>query len=124
MTILVTGGTGFLGIAVKYRDDLRGRVSDNRERYAEIASMMGCIKTIWVHSIEDGSVDYRDQMYYGIHLLAGIHKEVDEFEEGYFVVLHSLYDISESSFYRYRLKNKDSILLWTFNKVLEAIKAL
>lgn len=115
------GGKGFLGIEVKYHENLEGKAAEHRERYDEIAEMMGCF------------IDYRYdwlkeqplQQIWRDHLLVGIHKEVDGFQEGYFVFLYPCKNYAcLAALWNYQdvLSDEDSFLHWTIEEVLEAIK--
>ena len=75
---------GFIGIEVKYHENLIGAASPHKDRYDQIADQMGCFK-------ESNREDLKDQPLQQIwrdHLLAGIHRIADGFEEGFFVFLY------------------------------------
>ena len=75
---------GFIGIEVKYHENLIGAASPHKDRYDQIADQMGCFKE---SNREDLKVQPLQQVWRD-HLLAGIHRIADGFEEGFFVFLY------------------------------------
>ncbi len=114
-------GKGFLGIEVKYHENLEGKAAEHRSRYDEIAEMMGCFDTDKYDDLKKQPL----QQIWRDHLLAGIHMEVDGFEEGYFVFLYPRDNLACSwniQLYEDLLSNEDSFIQWTVEDVLESIK--
>ena len=84
-----SGGKGFAGIEVKYHESLnigdeKKHYEDHGERYDEIAEAMECF-----HEAKLGELrGSRLQQIWRDHLLMGVHKDVDGFEDAFFVLLH------------------------------------
>ena len=112
---------GFIGIEVKYHENLIGAASPHKYRYDQIADQMGCFK-------ESNREDLKDQPLQQIwrdHLLAGIHRIADGFEEGFFVFLYpekNTYCSSAVADYERCLTNTDTFASWTIESVASAIK--
>ena len=112
---------GFIGIEVKYHENLIGAASPHKDRYDQIADQMGCFK-------ESNREDLKDQPLQQIwrdHLLAGIHRIADGFEEGFFVFLHpekNPHCSSAVADYKRCLTNADTFASWTIESVAGAIK--
>ena len=112
---------GFIGIEVKYHENLIGAASPHKDRYDQIADQMGCFK-------ESNREDLKDQPLQQIwrdHLLAGIHRIADGFEEGFFVFLYPQKNTHCSSAvadYERCLTNTDTFASWTIESVAGAIK--
>ncbi len=116
-----SGGKGFLGIEVKYHENLEGQAADHRERYDEIAEIMGCFDLSEYDELKKQPL----QQIWRDHLLAGIHKVVDGYDEGYFVFLYPKTNNACSwpiQQYKNILVNTDSFLGWTLEDVVEAIQ--
>lgn len=82
---------------------------------------MGCFETYDYDRLKEQPL----QQIWRDHLLAGIHKEVGDFEEGYFVFLYPRGNYAcLASHWNYvdKLANEDSFLSWTVEEVLETIK--
>ena len=84
-----SGGKGFAGIEVKYHENLdtgkeKTHYEEHGERYDEIAGVMGCFREAALDRLR-GS---RLQQIWRDHLLMGVHKNVDGFEDAFFVLLH------------------------------------
>ena len=112
---------GFIGIEVKYHENLIGAASPHKDRYDQIADQMGCFK-------ESNREDLKAQPLQQIwrdHLLAGIHRIADGFEEGFFVFLYpekNTHCSSAVSDYERCLTNTDTFASWTMESVASAIK--
>ena len=112
---------GFIGIEVKYHENLIGAAAPHRDRYDQIADQMGCFK-------ESDREDLKTQPLQQIwrdHLLAGIHRMADGFEEGFFVFLYpekSTHCSSAVADYKECLTNTDTFASWTIESVASAIK--
>ena len=79
-----SGGRGFVGVEVKYHEDLLGRAAGHRSRYDEVASCMGCFATDLPHDLRLQPL----QQLWRDHLLAGAVRQVDGFDDGFFLVLY------------------------------------
>ena len=112
---------GFIGIEVKYHENLIGAAAPHRDRYDQIADQMDCFK-------ESDRKDLKTQPLQQIwrdHLLAGIHRMADGFEEGFFVFLYpekSTHCSSAVADYKECLTNTDTFASWTIESVASAIK--
>jgi hypothetical protein len=112
---------GFIGIEVKYHENLIGAASPHKDRYDQIADQMGCFKE---SNREDLKVQPLQQVWRD-HLLAGIHRIADGFEEGFFVFLYpekNTYCSSAVADYKRCLTNTDTFASWTIESVVSAIK--
>ena len=115
------GGCGFIGIEVKYHENLKGKAAKHRSRYDEIAEMMGCFK-------EERLIELKLQPLQQIwrdHLLAGVHLQEDNFDDGFFVFLYpqgNPHCSSAISKYRDCLSDCESILGWTLEDVSAVIR--
>ena len=112
---------GFIGIEVKYHENLIGAASPHKDRYDQIADQMGCFK----ESNREGLKDQPLQQIWRDHLLAGIHRIADGFEEGFFVFLHpekNPHCSSAVADYKRCLTNADTFASWTIESVAGAIK--
>ena len=83
-----SGGNGFAGIEVKYHENLdtgdeKKHYEEHGERYDKIAEAMGCFREAELGKLR-GS---RLQQIWRDHLLMGVHKDVHEFEDAFFVIL-------------------------------------
>ncbi|MGB2963678.1 MAG: hypothetical protein WBB69_06795 [Anaerolineales bacterium] len=116
-----SGGRGFLGVEVKYHENLKGKASPHRERYDQVAEIMGCFKIHHLSKLREQPL----QQIWRDHLLAGIHKHVDDFDEGAFVFLYpreNLHCAEAVQTYQEKLSNTDSFLTWTLEDVAETIQ--
>ena len=112
---------GFIGIEVKYHENLIGAASPHKYRYDQIADQMGCFKE---SNREDLKVQPLQQIWRD-HLLAGIHRIADGFEEGFFVFLYpekNTHCSSAVADYERCLTNTDTFASWTIESVASAIK--
>lgn len=81
---LPAGERGFLGVEVKYHENLAGGDDRHRPRYDEIADEMGCFNPHTLPLLRQPPLEqiWRD------HLLAGALQHADDFDEGAFVFLY------------------------------------
>ncbi len=117
----LSGGKGFLGIEVKYHENLKGKAASHRSRYDEIAQIMGCFRPETLNDLKQQPL----QQIWRDHLLAGIHKHIDSFEEGAFVFLYPIDNphCNEAiQAYQEKLSNQDSFLAWTLEDLVESIQ--
>ena len=78
-----SGDSGFIGIEVKYHENLQANLAKHRERYDEIAYLMECFPP----DKRDALKKLPLQQIWRDHLLAGIHRRVDRFADGFFAFL-------------------------------------
>lgn len=110
---------GFIGIEVKYHENLLGPAAEHKPRYDEVADAMGCF------------VDDHDrlksapiQQVWRDHLLAGITRIEDGYADGLFVTLypadngHVRTALEE---YERQLVNPDSFEAWTLEQFVAAL---
>ena len=115
------GSKGFIGIEVKYHENLIGQASTHKARYDEIASQMDCFNGSRLDDLKKQPL----QQIWRDHLLAGIHKIVDGFEEGFFVFLYpeaNTYCAEAVDRYGQCLTKSDTFKPWTLESVVNAIK--
>ena len=79
-----SGGRGFVGIEVKYHENLLGPAGQHRARYDEIAERMGCFAPGTANTLKSAPL----QQIWRDHLLAGITRDVDGYDEAAFVMLY------------------------------------
>lgn len=79
-----TGGTGFIGIEVKYHEDLVVKTAEHRPRYDEVARAMGCFVEAQLPALRRAPLEqiWRD------HLLAGSMLATGEWAAGLYVFLY------------------------------------
>lgn len=79
-----SGKKGFVGIEVKYHENLQNKPAVMRQRYFEIASQMGCFKSNAMEQLQQKPLEqiWRD------HMLAGSILQADDFDDGFFVFLY------------------------------------
>lgn len=76
---------GFIGIEVKYHENLKNKPAEMKDRYFEVASQMGCFKK---ESLDFLQISPLEQIWRD-HLLAGslLYSLKDGFRDGFFVFL-------------------------------------
>lgn len=115
------GGRGFVGIEVKYHEDLKGSPSPHKPRYDEVADMMGCFDA-------EARLRLRDmplQQVWRDHLLAGITRQVDAFDDGFFVFLcpEANTDCAEAvTAYEGCLTRDDTFAPWGLGEFVETVR--
>ncbi len=77
------GKPGFVGIEVKYHENLSDKPGDHRSRYDEIAESMGCFVSGSHNQLRCKPL----QQIWRDHLLSGVYRMVDGFADGLFVFL-------------------------------------
>ena len=77
-------GRGFIGIEVKYHENLKGVSAQHRPRYDEIADIMGCFKPELMTPLRNQPL----QQIWRDHLLAGSLRQPGDFDDGFFVFLY------------------------------------
>ncbi len=118
-----SGQNGFVGIEVKYHEDLKKDDSKLRKRYFDVANEMGCFKKEAFKKFAKPSLKqiWRD------HLLAGslLNAIDDGFEDGFFVFLspeNNLHCKEAVEEYKQCLTDDRTFENWTLEEVAEAIK--
>lgn len=114
---------GFIGIEVKYHENLRSTTVENKDRYFEVASRMGCFKRDCLKTLRRSPLGqiWRD------HLLAGslMYSPKDNFRDGFFVLLYpkdNPHCQSAVEKYKKCLSIDRTFQAWTLEDVTEAIK--
>jgi len=78
---------GFIGIEVKYHENLKNKPAEIKDRYFEVASAMGCFKDKCLNVLQLSPLEqiWRD------HLLAGslLYSPKDDFKDGFFCISFS-----------------------------------
>ena len=116
------GGKGFIGIEVKYHENLIGKSAATTDRHREIAGQMKCFYEDSLEYLEKQPL----QQIWRDHMLAGIHKIVNEFEEGFFVFLYpdgNTHCSDAVAKYQECLTNQQTFTTWTLESVASAIKS-
>ncbi len=115
------GEKGFVGIEVKYHENLKDKPSQLKERYLEVAREMNCFKDDCFKILQESPLEqiWRD------HLLAGSILQADGFDDGFFVFLYPKGNIHCSRAikdYRNCLTNSKTFEYWVIEDVAKAIK--
>jgi hypothetical protein len=108
------GGKGFIGIEVKYHENLKGPPGEHKGRYEEVADMMGCFKN-FIGPLKKSPL----QQIWRDHLLAGITRIADGYDDGLFVTLYPEDNLDVANAlgdYRAQLLNEGSFAAWTLEK--------
>jgi len=115
------GDAGFAGIEVKYHENLANKPSRHHARYDEIADQMGCFDLASRARLRAQPL----QQIWRDHLLAGIHRRVDDFGDGFFVFLSPRENEAchrAVTAYRQYLTCEASFIHWTLESMVEAIR--
>ena len=115
-------GTGFVGIEMKYSEDLGQRPARHRARHDEVASQMGCFKAKGLDELRTPPLEqvWRD------HLLAGAMRIQDGFDDGFFALIYPKDNRScGSAANRYRdcLRDSDTFVVWNLEDIVASIQA-
>lgn len=112
-----TGGRGFVGIEVKYHENIGDKSAKHRSRYDEVAKQMGCFRSGTIEALKVRPL----QQFWRDHLLAGAIKLKDGFDDALFVVLYprdnKACDAATTS-YRELLEDSSSFDSWLIEDVL------
>jgi len=115
------GGKCFIGIEVKYHENLQGPSGEHKQRYDDVAKQMECF-----------GKDHEPlkktplQQIWCDHLLAGITRIVDNYDDGIFVTLYPKDNTHVStalSDYRTRLTNEDTFESWSLEDFVAALRS-
>lgn len=115
-----TGGRGFIGIEVKYHENLIGKPGRHRVRYDEVANEMKCFPAD--HSVF--MVSPLQQLWRD-HLLSGILKIKNNYEDALFIVLYPKDNghVAEAvKGYRADLIQTESFDAWTLEEFVVMLK--
>lgn len=115
------GERGFIGIEVKYHENLEEQQSPPRPRYYEIAALMGCFRQEMLDRLQQQPL----QQLWRDHLLAGILREVGGFGDGLFAFLYPKDnpDCAQAvARYRQCLANSVTFEDWTLEKFTAIVK--
>jgi len=118
-----TGGkTGFLGIEVKYHENLIGKAAMLRDRYEEVAAAAGCFLDHRLSALRSQPL----QQIWRDHLLACSVLQHGDYNEGAFVFLYpcdNLHCASAVQDYRACLTKADTFVAWTLEDAWEAARS-
>ena len=115
------GGNGFIGIEVKYHENLIGKAATHRSRYDEVAEAMGCFKAHKLPSLKTQPL----QQIWRDHLLAGSLNQVGPFDDGFFAFLYPQGNqrcAGAVAQYRECLSNLNTFEDWTLEDFTSSIK--
>lgn len=112
---------GFIGIEVKYHEDLNDSAAKSRPRYEEVAAEMGCFDLDRVEDLKQSPL----QQLWRDHLLTGAHKSVDAFDDAFFVVVYPQDNtacVDALAQYRSCLTDESSFDAWTLESIVETLR--
>ncbi len=115
-----SGKNGFVGIEVKYHENLNDNPASHKPRYDEVANSMGCFLT----SKRSALMTRPLQQIWRDHLLAGVLRQVDIFDDGFFVFLYPEGNMNcQNAVQSYLncLTSTDSFAVWTLESVTNAV---
>ena len=115
------GGDGFIGIEVKYHENLVGGAATHRPRYDEVADIMGCFDGEKLDRLKSQPL----QQIWRDHLLAGALRSVGPYEDGFFVFLYprdNPHCAGAITQYAECLTKRDTFEAWTLEDVTAGIK--
>lgn len=116
-----TGGLGFVGVEVKYHENLLGPPAEHKTRYDEIAEMMACFDPGTRAALTAPLL----QQIWRDHLLAGITRSVDGYDDALFVMLHpkdNEHCRNAVAAYRACLADDRSFAAWTLEDVATCLQ--
>lgn len=119
-----TGNPCFVGIEVKYHENLLGKAGENKLRYDEVADLMGCFQGRQDRALLKASPL---QQIWRDHLLAGITliEDKDKYADALFVTLYPRENkhVSEAlEDYTQQLVNSHTFAQWTLEDFVAAIR--
>lgn len=112
---------GFIGIEVKYHENLCNEASKHHPHYDRIALQAGCFETARMDCLKTKPL----QQIWRDHLLALSLLNTGQFEDGFFVFLSPQDNEACSqavSLYRQFLSSESSFIPWTLESVVQAIR--
>ena len=116
------GGKGFVGVEVKYHENLKGPPGEHKGRYEEVASAMGCFRED-IEALKKAPL----QQIWRDHLLAGVTRIADGYEDGLFVTLYPKDNLDVAgalSGYRAQLTSEDTFASWTLESFVDKLRGL
>lgn len=111
-----SGGHGFIGIEVKYHENLLGPAGGHKARYDEISDMMGCFAPESAKTLRSAPL----QQIWRDHLLVGVTRQVDSYDDALFAMLYPQDNehVREAvTAYRNCLANDASFAVWTMEEI-------
>lgn len=117
------GAPAFLGIEVKYHEDLKNPAADSSDRHGEIADRMNCFSPEARALLQKKPL----QQIWRDHLLAGAMLQHGDFPSGAFVFLYpSKNEDCHAAITDYRacLTDGETLEVWTLEDVIRNLKAL
>jgi hypothetical protein len=110
----------FIGIEVKYHENLLGPAAEHKQRYDEVADAMGCF-------VDDRSLLKQApiQQIWRDHLLAGVTRIEDRYVDGLFVTLYPAdndHVLTALQKYSQQLLIRDSFEAWTLERFVAALR--
>ena len=115
------GEPGFLGIEVKYHENLKSSRNYYRTRYDEVAAEMGCFRIGSLPTLRKAGPL---QQVWRDHLLVGSHRECDGFSDACFVMMYPEINIACSlavDAYQHCLSSFDTFDAWTLEDFIACI---
>lgn len=116
------GKPAFVGIEVKYHENLNDEADEHRARYDEIAHEMGCFHIGVVDRLRCKPL----QQIWRDHLLAGSYRLMDGYTDGLFVFLSPSGNTTCNDAlagYQVCLSDLDTFQRWTLEHFVEAVRA-
>lgn len=116
------GDLGFLGIEVKYHENMNDVLAPHRERYDQVADCMGCFHASRLPHLRGKPINqlWRD------HMLAGSMLLTDRWRQGMFVVLcpaENTHAMAAVGRYRECLADSATFDAWTLESFVAALQA-
>lgn len=112
--------SGFIGIEIKYHENLNDKPAKHKIRYEEIASAMGCFKESQMKRL----IRQPLQQIWRDHLLAGSMINVGDYDEGLYIFLYPKSngncDMAVKT-YMDCLKNTNTFRAWTLENIVDVI---
>jgi hypothetical protein len=118
----IGGQMGFMGIEVKYHENLNDALAPHRERYDQVAQGMGCFHPSRLSDLRQKPINqlWRD------HMLAGSMLLTDSWAEGMFVVLYPAENSHAAAAiqkYQACLAGSSTFATWTLESFVLALEA-
>ena len=115
------GEPGFLGIEVKYHENLKSSTKDYRLRYDEVAAEMGCFREASLPTLRQAGPL---QQMWRDHLLSGSHRKSDGFADACFVMVYPELNTACSraiDAYKGCLRSSDTFDAWTLENFVTCL---
>jgi hypothetical protein len=117
-----SGNSGFIGIEVKYHENLLGPASSHKGRYDDVAAAMGCFSPEWSEALRRKPL----QQIWRDHLLAGATRMASRYHDGMFAVLfpaQNKHVARALDAYADCLSDTRSFGCWTLEAFVERLRA-